>query len=146
MGSDITSPLPRGRPTQSPLPMPMPIRTTTIADFMEDTAMAMATLVMDMVMDMDMDTIDHIPTTAITDARRGALNQQLTLRLTPTRKPIHGTTTADSMDIMDTPDTDTMATDTDTDITDTMATDPTTVATMDTTEDKLWSELEQNTT
>merc|ERR1712083_876704 len=90
----------RGRPRQSPrpMPMPMPIPTTSIADPMAaDTAMDT----------LDMDMVDTM------DVRRGALNQQPRLRLTPKRKLIHGTTTAGSMAMDTGTDMDTMAMDTD---------------------------------
>merc|ERR1712020_593561 len=130
----ITS-LERGRPTLSPrlMPMPMPIPTTSIADSMAaDTAMD--TLDTDMVDTMDMvDT--HITAAMDTmDVRRGALNQQPRLRLTPKRKLIHGTTTAGSM-----------AMDTGTDM-DTMAMDTDTADTMADTGDKFWSKLDKNLT
>merc|ERR1711997_1412256 len=101
--------------------------TTSIADSMAgDTAMD--TLAMD-----------------TTDVRRGVLNQQPRLRLTPKRKLIHGTTTAGSMAMDTGTDMDTMAMDTD--IAATMATTiPTTEDTMAATGDKLWSKLDKNLT
>merc|ERR1711992_116640 len=118
----------------------MGIPTTSIADSMA-TDTAMDTLDMDMV-----DT--HITAAmATTDVRKGALNPQPSLRLTPKRKLIHGTTTADSMAMDTGMDMDTMAMDTDMDIVDTMATTiPTTADIMDTMENKRWSKLDKNLT
>merc|ERR1711994_867195 len=113
-----------------PMPMPMPIPTWAIADSMA-TDTAMDTWDMDMVDIMDMVDTHITAAMATTDVRRGALNLQPSLRLTPKRKLIHGTTTADSM-----------AMDTDMDIVATMATTiPTTADIMDTMENKRWSKL-----
>merc|ERR1711994_523223 len=150
MGEPTQSPgstsLERGRPKPSPRPMPMPIPTTSIADSMA-TDTAMDTLDMDMVDTTDMVDTHITADMATTDVRRGALNQQPSLRLTPKRKLIHGTTTADSMAMDTGTDMDTMAMDTDMDIVATMATTiPTTADIMDTMENKLWSKLDKNIT